>query len=238
MMCYNECDYISPISRLDNMSDIDIEALKTLALGGGVNKPLRCSSSQFAAQIGASAQTASRRLRALEKEGMISRTIQPNGQTVTITRKGIDRLRGEYSDYQKIFTPGEEHIEIHGILFTGLGEGQYYLSQDGYVNQFQQKLGFTPYPGTLNLNLNGQSIVLRQKLDEYPGIKIEPFNSKDRTFGGGKCHSARINNIGCAVVIPDRTHYPHDVLEVIARQHLRTALEIADGDEVVVVVTV
>jgi len=64
-----------------------------------------------------------------------------------------------------------------GRVVGGLGQGQYYISRKGYRNQFFQKLGFVPFPGTLNI-----------KLDEpfNPGphqILIEGFREEERSLG-------------------------------------------------------
>ena len=42
-------------------------------------------------------------------------------------------------------------MEITGIVTTGLGKAAYFLGQDFYKDQFREKCGFTPFPGTLNL---------------------------------------------------------------------------------------
>ena len=208
----------------------DIGALKKLALLGATREQIQISSSDFAQHISSSPQTASRRLQALEREGLISRTIIPDGQLVSITQSGKDVLRNEYYEYQKIFEPSENEIELHGKVITGLGEGQYYMSLEGYKTQFESKLGFTPYLGTLNLMLTNQSAVLRKRLDESGGIPIHGFSSENRTFGGGRCFHATIGKIKGAVIIPDRSHYPDGVLEVITSKNLRKALGIKNGD--------
>lgn len=216
---------------------IDINALKKLALLGAVQGPIQISSSSFAQHISSSVQTASRRLQALEREGMISRTILPaNGQRILVTKKGKDILRNECYEYQKIFAPAENEIKLHGSVITGLGEGQYYISMQGYKTQFRNKLGFTPYPGTLNLMLTDQSNVLRKKLDESEGIPISGFQSSQRTFGGGKCFRAVIDKVRSAVILPDRSHCPDNVLEAIAPENLRRSLHLKEGDLVEVVV--
>ncbi len=212
---------------------IDINALKKLALLGAVQGPIQISSSGFAKHISSSAQTASRRLQALERDGLISRTIfSASGQRIMMTKKGKEILRDECYDYQKIFAPAENEIKLQGSIITGLGEGQYYISMESYKTQFRNKLGFAPYPGTLNLMLTGQSIVLRKKLDESGGIPINGFQSRQRTFGGGKCFRAMIDKIKGAVILPDRSHYPDEVLEVIAPENLRESLHLKDGDTV------
>jgi riboflavin kinase len=211
----------------------DINALKKLAVLGAAKGPIQLSSSSFAKHISSSTQTASRRLQALEREGLISRTILPaGGQQVTITRSGKDILRNEYYEYQKIFEPIENEVVLRGEVITGLGEGQYYTSLEEYRVQFRDKLDFIPYPGTLNLILDDKSTVLRKKLDEDKGIPIHGFNSQQRTFGGGKCFRAMIGKVEGAAILPDRSHYPDDVLEVIAPKNLRKTLGLKDGDEI------
>jgi len=211
----------------------DINALKKLALLGAIKGSIQLSSSSFAKHISSSTQTASRRLQALEREGLISRTILPaGGQHITITKSGKDALRNEYYEYQKVFEPVKNEVRLSGEVVTGLGEGQYYMSLEGYRTQFEDKLGFTPYPGTLNLILDDKSTVLRKKLDEDEGIPIHGFGSQQRTFGGGRCFRATIEGVRGAAILPDRSHYPDNVLEVIAPKNLRKVLRLKDGDEV------
>ncbi|MDI6888193.1 MAG: winged helix-turn-helix domain-containing protein/riboflavin kinase [Methanocellales archaeon] len=211
----------------------DINALKKLALLGAIKGPIQLSSSSFAKHISSSTQTASRRLQALEREGLISRSILPaGGQHITITKSGKDALRNECYEYQKIFEPIKNEVMLRGEVITGLGEGQYYMSLEGYRTQFKDKLGFIPYPGTLNLILDDKSTVLRKKLDEDEGIPIHGFSSQQRTFGGGKCFRAAIEGIEGAAILPDRSHYPNNVLEVIAPKNLRKMLRLKDGGEI------
>ncbi|MCW7077207.1 MAG: winged helix-turn-helix domain-containing protein/riboflavin kinase [Candidatus Syntropharchaeales archaeon] len=211
---------------------VDIESLKQLALMGGINSPIKISSHEFATKLELSPQTASRRLQELDEEGLISRTIHGNGQWMTITDLGAEVLRGEYYTYQRIFERKEDMIELIGSVTTGLGEGQYYIVQDGYMEQFGEKLGFMPFPGTLNLNLTKESILLRKKLDNRKGIPISGFKADGRTFGGGRCFSGEIADIRSALIIPDRTHYPGDIIEILAPVNLRESLSLADGDKI------
>ena len=67
-------------------------------------------------------------------------------------------------------------------------------------------------------------------------IVVHGFSDGERSFGGGKCYPIEIEGIRGAVVIPDRTHYPADLLEIIAPVKLREMLRINDGDEVKIVV--
>ncbi len=196
-----------------------------------MKKEVNLSSSTFASAIGSSPQTASRRLSALEEEGYIARVVSNDGQRVRITDEGILRLKAEYRDYQKIFEDLQV-IKIKGKVAAGLGEGQYYISREGYRRQFFDKLGFDPSPGTLNLKLN-EPFALNDA--DSKSVRIEGFEDEGRTFGVCRCRPVKINSINGAVVRPERTSYPATLLELIAPVNLREALGLSDGDEVEVV---
>lgn len=212
----------------------DIEYLKKLALIGAVNKTIKVSSSEFQKHTGASSKTAARRLKQLGEEGLIQRKIVPGGQLIKMTEKGIEVLKNEYVDYSRIFSPEPEILELEGKVLKGLGEGQYYVNIPGYRKQFEEKLHFVPFPGTLNVQLSKSSSPIRNLLREMPAIRIEGFNDGERTFGSGNCYPVVVGGIEAAVVAPERTHYPSDLIEIIAPVKLRDALELNDGDRVVV----
>ena len=64
---------------------------------------------------------------------------------------------------------------------------------DGYLQQFEQKLGVTPYPITLNIELNPYSVNTRKQLDAMKDIHIEGFKDGVRTFGSAKCFNVKID---------------------------------------------
>ncbi len=209
---------------------MDIQSLKKLALLGAHQKPLELSSVEFAEHIDSSQQTAARKLKAMEEEKLISRQFLPDGQLIYITKNGIDALHKELSDYQEIFSGNGSIKILSGKLITGLGEGQYYISLEGYRSQFREKLGFDPYPGTLNVKLDAKSIEIRKKITQ--NIKITGFTDQSRTFGKGTCFRVRIFDIEGAVITPERTHYPEDIIEIIAPVNLRKYLDLKDGHNV------
>jgi riboflavin kinase len=209
---------------------MDILSLKKLALLGAHQKPLELSSMGFASHIDSSQQTAARKLKALEDEKLISRQILPEGQLISITKNGIDILKKEFNDYQGIFSGNGSIKILRGKIITGLGEGQYYISLEGYRTQFIEKLGFDPYPGTLNVRLDANSIDIRKKIAQ--SIRISGFTDQNRTFGKGSCFRVRISDIEGAVITPERTHYPEDIIEIIAPVNLRKHLELKDGNNI------
>lgn len=212
-----------------------IETLKHLALKGNIYDYTSLSSRELGKLLGLSQQSASKKILELLDLELIKRKMGARKQLVKITSKGLEVLRREYSQYQKIFD-SMEHITIRGTLISGLGEGQYYISQKEYMEQFRTKLWFEPYPGTLNLRIEGNDLSKLQILKDTEGIQIEGFESKGRTFGRVKCYLTDIQNVECAVIIPIRTHYS-DVLEIISRHYLRDKLKLKDGDIVEIIVS-
>ncbi len=63
-------------------------------------------------------------------------------------------------------------------------------------------------------------------------IPIQGFSAEGRTFGGVRCLPCRINDIACGIVVPGRSHYPEDIIEVIAPVGLRDALGVKESDRV------
>lgn len=228
--------YLICISKMASIME-DISALKKLALMGGLDGITRISSSEFANHIFSSTQTASRRLQSLEQAGYITREVRPAGQHIKITSAGRQVLEAEYLEYRQIFTPGSTPIELTGHVITGLGEGQYYTTIKGYHDQFVNLLGFEPYPGTLNIKLEQESIGCRTLLNMKDKVTIEGFTSRNRTFGGGRCFPVSLGNgTRGAIMIPDRTHYPDDIIEIISTENLREHLGLKDGSKITVIV--
>ncbi|WP_342306310.1 winged helix-turn-helix domain-containing protein/riboflavin kinase [Methanolobus sp. ZRKC5] len=211
-------------------------SLKRLALLGAIDNPVKISSSEFMHHISTSSQTAARVLKQLEEDGYISRQLVAGGQMIQLTNAGVELLKKEYVDYQQIFCKGHDDLELYGQVITGLGEGQYYIAKDGYMSQFRDKLDFKPFPGTLNVRLTDQSAQMRDNMDFLQPLTIHGFSDGERSFGGGKCYPVEIEGIKAAVIIPDRSHYPADLLEIIAPVKLREMLGISDDDEVKIVV--
>jgi len=122
-------------------------------------------------------------------------------------------------------------ITLKGRVFSGGGTGSFFVNLPWAKKQFREKLGFDPYPGTLNLQLI--SIIEKENLRKAEGIKIEPQEG----FYGGRCFKALVmENVWGAIVIPDVQGYPRDVLEILAPVNLRKALNLKDGMEVKVTV--
>jgi len=170
----------------------------------------------------------------MEREGYIERKFGIKRQRIRISERGVEILNNQYLLYKRIFEC-RDRIYISGKVVSGMGEGKYYTSLRGYVTQFVKKLGFSPVPGTLNIEVEVTDRSKLYTLKSCRGIEIKPFSNQSRSFGGAKCFLAEIRGKRAAVIIPNRTHYS-STIELISEHHLRKELKLNDGDKVEVVV--
>ncbi len=211
-----------------------LQTMLELLLLGANDKPVNLSTIDLAKRIGKSQQAASKHLLELEQSGYIERTKIGKHTLVKLTKAGNDVLLQIHLQLKTALEGKAQKSEVNGTVFTGLGEGAYYISQKGYRKQFVRKLGFDPYPGTLNLRLmSALDRMVRDTLEKLPGIQIEGFEDGHRTYGGAKCFIAKLNNsVDGAVLVLERTSHDNSVLEVISPARLRDRLGLKDGDNV------
>jgi riboflavin kinase len=208
----------------------ELAILRLLATLGGHHTAVVLTSREVGERVGVSQQSADRALIALEAKGLVLRRLADRRQRLSLRPAAIEALRQEYQAYRRIFE-GPAHVRFTGTIQSGLGEGRYYLSQPGYVLQFTERLGYTPYPGTLNVGVPLEAVAHVETVQNWAGIRIDGFQAEGRTFGGATCYEARLGGRTCHLIIPDRTHH-ENVLEFVARESLREALAVKDGDPV------
>jgi riboflavin kinase, archaea type len=217
------------------MKPSHIPTLLELLSQGAKDRPVSVTTTQLAKKLGKSQQLASKHLDEMEREGLIER-MRSGGKTyVKLTRKGVTNAASLYSELKGAFGGAEEEkVEVTGSVFSGLGEGAYYISLSGYRSQFVSKLGFDPFPGTLNLRLSSAvDRKIRDDLSFAKGIHIDGFQDGKRTFGGAECFRALLNGkIEAAVLVIERTSHDDSVLEVISPVNVRKQFHLLDGDEV------
>ncbi len=120
-------------------------------------------------------------------------------------------------------------MEIEGIVTSGYGKGAYFLGQDFYKLKFDEKCGFEPYPGTLNITVE------EKYLEDIRQIKINCTNiiKPKEGFGGVKYIKATLNdNVIGAIVFPDKTTHDENYLEFIAKENLRKKFNLQDGNKI------
>lgn len=201
--------------------------LKLLELGI-TRGPLKISSRQLAQALNMSQQNASRHLIELERMGYIIRQIDSKGQKIFLTKEGRKILEEIYFLVKRNLEEVSK-MKVIGRVFTGLGEGGYYVTRKYYERQFIEKLGYKPFPGTLNLRLIEPKD--RMIIEARPHIFIPGTKTKYRTYGWVKCFPALIKEkFEACVITLERTHYDSGVVEVISPYNLRKELRLKDGD--------
>jgi len=204
-----------------------------LAELGAFSGELSITTADLAKSLSISQQTASRHLIELQTLGLIRRARSTRREAIRITAKGSEELNKMHLRLKAIFELRPREVVLEGILFSGIGEGAWYVSQPGYRRQFAEKLGFNPFPGTLNLRLKPEYEDEKRLLETIPHVQIEAFRDGERTFGPVVCYKAKINDAeDGALISAVRTHYAGDVVEVIAASNLRVKLGLRDGDTV------
>jgi riboflavin kinase len=214
----------------------ELAVLKLLALDGALEGEVKTSCRDLADRLDASNQTASRRLRRLESADYLRRETVSDGQWIAVSEAGERALRGEYEDYRRIFENGVG-IELAGDVTTGMGEGRHYITLEGYMEQFVDKLGYEPFPGTLNVDLTDSSIRRRSALSSQEAVHIDGWEDDERTYGPAYCYPAGVeigenSYEGAHVIVPERTHHDEDQVELIAPDKLREELDLEDDDRV------
>ena len=92
-----------------------------------------------------------------------------------------------------------------------------------------EKLGFKPFPGTLNIKISKDCLSTIEALQREGGIKLIP---PDPQFCEAKVFPVSIGNVSGAIIIAaeDVQIYGKDVIEVLAPVKLKEVLSLRDGD--------
>ncbi len=206
-----------------------LEILIYLGKMGAFSKTIPVTTKGLAEKIGETQQNVSRWLVKMEDEGLIYRHKGIKGYLVQITPDGAEYMKRVKMEIELALKKKNE-LNLVGVVTSGLGDGRYYMSIEEYTSQIKEKFGFLPYPGTLNIKLRDvSSIHEKEKLAAAEGVKIDGFNKYGRVFGSLECFSCTLNGEKCVLVIPERSHHPFDIIEIISPHNLREKLDLEDG---------
>ena len=123
--------------------------------------------------------------------------------------------------------------KITGVVFSDLGRAAAFMSVDRVRKTLGEKLGFFPYPGTLNLRLEtDEAMESWREARERHGIEIA---SMDPAHCHARCFLVEIEGKRRgAVILPDVAGYPSDKVEIIAPVRLKDELRLKDGERVTI----
>lgn len=221
------------------MIELKIKHLITLTellSKGAKNNFVQITTTELGKNIHKSQQAASKHLLELEEAGFITRIMTGRKVSVKLTQKGYDQIVDLYGLLQKSIQSLPSFIELCGTLVSGMGEGKYYMSLKGYTKQFISKIGYVPFPGTLNVKLEKKEhIEAIRQLDSLEGIKIDGFSDEKRTYGWVKCYHCILNNkINCELILLERTHHDNSIVELISQHDIRKKANLKNGSKLTI----
>ncbi|MCX6802309.1 MAG: CTP-dependent riboflavin kinase [Candidatus Diapherotrites archaeon] len=119
---------------------------------------------------------------------------------------------------------------LKGIVRSGLEKGCLFLSMPEYISRLECLLGFRPFSGTLNIEVEEQ--LLEGFLKGIREEKIESFEKGGQVFGCLTVYRISFKGMKAAIIRPAKTGHPGNIAEIIAPVKLREAFAIKDGDAV------
>lgn len=119
-------------------------------------------------------------------------------------------------------------LVIEGKIFQDLGQGAGFTCIPWVREEFKNRVGVVPYPGTLNIKLEDEETLQKiAQLKDKPGIIIPPSHAG---FCSAKCFRVTVEGISGAVVFPEVNEYPLEKFEMIFPVHMKETLGVKDGD--------
>jgi len=122
-----------------------------------------------------------------------------------------------------------ESYTLKGKIVSGARQAAFFTQLDWVQEQLEEKFGFRPFPGTLNLEVDGEFSGVIETLQKKKLVKLLP---PDPEFCIAKTISATIGGIEGVVIIPEDKVNIHaaNIIEVMAPVKLKEALGVKDGD--------
>ncbi|NLL20627.1 MAG: HAD-IA family hydrolase [Firmicutes bacterium] len=121
-----------------------------------------------------------------------------------------------------------EEKQIEGKIISGKGEAYVFLQLDWVKEQFLEKSGFIPFPGTLNLKVEAGDFDFLRRLAFSRGGRLIPPPGEE--LCEGRLLPVRVGGIMAAAVFPMVDDYYSDILELVAPVKLRQHLGLRDNN--------
>ncbi len=195
---------------------------------------IQITTTSLGKNIKKSQQATSNYLLELENNGLIERLMKGRKVSIRITQKGYSEILNLQSILNSNLNTLHSDVELKGKVISGMGEGSYYMSLKGYTKQFKSKIGYIPFPGTLNVKLyQKEYLEAIQQFDDLDGRKINSFSDGKRTYGWVKCFPAKLNRtINCQLIRLERTHYDNSIIELISKNSICNTANLKLGSKV------
>jgi uncharacterized protein YhbP (UPF0306 family) len=124
-------------------------------------------------------------------------------------------------------------VQVRGVVVTGQGLGRQFTNLPWAREQFVEKLGIDPYPGTLNLRLTDPA--MQQQWGEWRCRQAEVIRPGTPDACEAQCFHVDVNGSQAAAIVwPQVDAYPPDQIELIAGVDLRQRFGLSDGSNVTI----
>ena len=122
-----------------------------------------------------------------------------------------------------------DRLKITGKIVGGAKKGAFFTQLDWVQEQCLDKLGFAPWPGTLNLEIPVDHVAVIEELKVTKGLELV---SPDSNYCSGHVFPVSIEGLPAAIVIPaeDVRVHAKNIVEIISPEMLKESLGVKDGD--------
>lgn len=117
-----------------------------------------------------------------------------------------------------------------GNVKSGEGKAADFIGLKPYRKFIEHKSGISPYPGTLNLDVEPEKL---KELKERAGSKeMESTEFRGRELGGIEIFYIEIEGMPALIVEAEKSRHGDNTAEVAAAKKLRSEMDLKDGDKV------
>ena len=120
-------------------------------------------------------------------------------------------------------------IIITGKIVSGVKQAAFFTQLDWVQEQCMLKLGFKLFPGTLNVEIQDETVNVIEALQQ---AEIPELMPPDSNFCSAKICPITIDDLQAAIVIPEEEVSVHgkNIIEIISNVRLKDVLSLTNGD--------
>ena len=124
--------------------------------------------------------------------------------------------------------------QLVGKVVGGSRREAHFTQLDWVQEQCEEKLGFRPFPGTLNLEVAEEGLAVIEACRREKTVDLVP---PDPAFCVARTFPVSIGPVAGAVIVPaeDVRIHGEKIIEVMAPVRLKDALNVDEGDSVTLV---
>jgi CTP-dependent riboflavin kinase len=121
---------------------------------------------------------------------------------------------------------------LTGTIVKGVGQASYFTGLGWVQEQCLAKLGFKPYPGTLNVELSAQDVRI---METCRGKGVE-LVSPDPAFCNARALPVSVQSLPGALILPAEEVNVHgaNIVEIISPVNIKDTLGVVDGQSITI----